>query len=58
VANVVGDDERARDDGTLATVVWAVDHGARIVRVHEVAGAVDALALLAVMDELDAAAVA
>ena len=27
---------RRRDDGTLATAVWAVDHGARIVRVHDV----------------------
>jgi dihydropteroate synthase len=58
VAKVVGDDQRARDDGTLATVVWAVDHGARIVRVHDVAAAVDALALLAVMGELDAEGVA
>ena len=37
---VLGDDlghwPGRRDDGTLATVVWAVDHGARIVRVHDV----------------------
>ena len=31
------DDPAARDDGTLATVVWALDHGARMVRVHDVA---------------------
>ena len=55
---VVGDGEHARDDGTLATVVWAVDHGARIVRVHDAAAARDALRLLAVMDALDAEAVA
>ena len=58
VANVVGDDRQARDDGTLATVVWAVDRGARIVRVHDAAGAVDAIAVLTVMGELDAEAVA
>jgi dihydropteroate synthase len=55
---VLGDAPRARDDGTLATVVWAVDHGARIVRVHDVGPAADALRLLDVMASLDAAAVA
>jgi len=35
-----------RDDATLATVVCAVDAGARIVRVHEVGPAVRAVALL------------
>ena len=40
----------ARDDGTLATAVWAVDHGARVVRVHDAGAAADALRLLAVMD--------
>ena len=28
-----------RDDGTLATVVWALDHGAAMVRVHDVRAA-------------------
>jgi dihydropteroate synthase len=58
VANVVGDDVIARDDGTLATAVWAADHGARVVRVHDAGATADALALLAVMDTLDAEAVA
>jgi dihydropteroate synthase len=35
-----------RDDGTLAAVVWAFDHGASMVRVHDVAPAVEALRLL------------
>jgi dihydropteroate synthase len=35
-----------RDDATLATVVWAVDCGARIVRVHNVRPAAQAVALL------------
>jgi dihydropteroate synthase len=55
---VLGDGERARDDGTLATVVWAVDRGARVVRVHDAGAAADALRLLDVMWTLDAAAVA
>jgi dihydropteroate synthase len=55
---VLGDGERARDDGTLATVVWAVDRGARVVRVHDAGAAADALRLLDVMSTLDAAAVA
>jgi dihydropteroate synthase len=58
IAKVLGDDVAARDDGTLATTVWSVDHGARIVRVHDVAVTVDALRLLAVMYALDAEAVA
>ena len=62
IARVLGDDLGldlvARDDGTLATVVWAVDHGARIVRVHDAGAASDALGLLAVMDSIDAEAVA
>ncbi len=48
----------ARDDGTLATVVWAVDHGARVVRVHDAGPAADALRLLDMMCGIDAAAVA
>ncbi|HLM16902.1 MAG TPA: dihydropteroate synthase [Acidimicrobiia bacterium] len=58
IARVLGDDLVARDDGTLATVVWAVDQGARIVRVHDAGAASDALSLLAVMDSIDAEAVA
>jgi dihydropteroate synthase len=58
IADVVGDDLTARDDGTLAAIVWAIDCGARLVRVHDVGAAVDALALLAVMDTIDAEAVA
>jgi dihydropteroate synthase len=62
IARVLGDDLStdlvARDDGTLATVVWAVDQGARIVRVHDAGAASDALGLLAVMDSIDAEAVA
>jgi dihydropteroate synthase len=38
-------------------VVWAADHGARIVRVHDAGAASDALGLLAVMDSIDAASV-
>ena len=44
-----------RDDGTLATVVWALDHGARIVRVHDVRPAARAVALLEAMRVADAA---
>ncbi len=58
IARLLGDDLVARDDGTLATAVWAVDQGARIVRVHDAAAAADALRLLAVMDTIDAEAVA
>ena len=65
IARVLGDDlgtdlgrdPLARDDGTLATAVWAVDHGARIVRVHDAGAAADALGLLAVMESIDAASV-
>ena len=38
-----------REDGTLATVVWAFDHGASMVRVHDVAPAVEVLRLLSAM---------
>ena len=38
-----------REDGTLATVVWALDHGASMVRVHDVAPAVEAVRLLSAM---------
>ena len=35
-----------REDGTLAAVVWALDHGASMVRVHDVTPAVEAVRLL------------
>jgi dihydropteroate synthase len=59
IARVLGvDDLVARDDGTLATAVWAVDHGASVVRVHDAGAVADALRLLTVMDAIDAEAVA
>jgi dihydropteroate synthase len=44
------DDATARDDGTLATVVWVLDRGAAMVRVHDVRGAHRAAALLSVLE--------
>jgi dihydropteroate synthase len=38
-----------REEGTLATVVWAFDHGAAMVRVHEVRPAAEAARLLAAL---------
>jgi dihydropteroate synthase len=38
-----------REDGSLSAVVWALDHGASIVRVHDVAPAVEALRVLRAM---------
>ena len=38
-----------REDGTLAAVVWALDHGASMVRVHDVAPAVETVRLLRAM---------
>ncbi|HYT38189.1 MAG TPA: dihydropteroate synthase [Acidimicrobiia bacterium] len=35
-----------RDESTLAAVVWALDHGASMVRVHDVAPAAEAVRLL------------
>ncbi|MEW6472675.1 MAG: dihydropteroate synthase [Actinomycetota bacterium] len=35
-----------REDGTLAAAVWALDHGAAMVRVHDVAPVADAVRLL------------
>ncbi len=58
IARLLGDDLAARDDGTLAAAVWCVDHGARIVRVHDVGAVSDALRLLDVMHAIDAEAVA
>ena len=43
-----------RGDATLATVVWALDAGARIVRVHEPRSAARAVALLDVMHDVAA----
>ena len=43
-----------RDDATLATTVWAFEHGAAVVRVHDVASSVRAAALLAVMEQVAA----
>ena len=51
LANICGDREpEARDDATLATSVWAFEHGARVVRVHDVAGSVRAARLLDVIE--------
>jgi dihydropteroate synthase len=44
------DDPSARDDGTLATVVWALDQGAAMVRVHDVRGASRAATLRNVLE--------
>jgi len=46
-----GSDPTQRDDGTLATVTWALDHGAAMVRVHDVRAAARAARLLRVMEE-------
>ncbi len=37
---------RRGDDATLATVVWALERGAAMVRVHDVRGAVQVAAVL------------
>jgi dihydropteroate synthase len=59
IGSVIGDaSPDARDDGTLATVVWSIDHGAAVVRVHAVRPAVDAVRLLSEMRAIDAKAVA
>jgi dihydropteroate synthase len=51
LGRLVGDDSlEARDDATLATVVWSVDHGARVVRVHDARSASRALRLMGVME--------
>ncbi len=44
------DDPTARDDATLATVVWSLDRGAAMVRVHDVRSAGRAAALLHVLE--------
>jgi dihydropteroate synthase len=45
-----------REEGTLATVVWAVERGASIVRVHDVLPAVRAIRLLDAMRSAEAGA--
>jgi dihydropteroate synthase len=45
-----------REEGTLATVVYALDRGARIVRVHEARPAAQAVRLLEAMRAAEAAA--
>jgi len=53
-----GADVDARDDATLATTMWAIDHGATAVRVHDVAPSVHAVRLWSAMRALDAQDVA
>ena len=52
LAPFAGDDADAagRDDATLATTVWAFEHGAMMVRVHDVAASRRAVELLDVME--------
>src|SRR5262249_8250505 len=45
-----------RDEGTLATVVWAVGRGASIVRVHDVRAVAHAIRLLHALDVAEAGA--
>jgi len=45
-----------RDEGTLATVVWDVERGASVVRVHDVEPAVHAVRLLHALHAADAGA--
>src|SRR3989440_10293852 len=45
-----------REEGTLATVVWAVERGASIMRVHDVLPAVRAVRLLDALHSADAGA--
>ena len=64
LASVLGDalpgdaPPEQRDDATLATVMWAIDHGAAVVRVHAARAASDAVRLWDAMRSLDAHAVA
>ena len=47
LGRLTGEDRAdARDDATLATVVWSLDHGASMVRVHDVRRAVQGAAVL------------
>jgi dihydropteroate synthase len=45
-----------REEGTLATVVWALDRGARVVRVHDTRPAAQVVRLLEAMRTAEAAA--
>ncbi len=45
-----------REEGSLATVVWSLERGASIVRVHDVLGAVRAVQLLDVLRSAEASA--
>ncbi|GIU88912.1 MAG: dihydropteroate synthase [Acidimicrobiia bacterium] len=45
-----GAEPHERDDATLATTVWAFEHGVAMVRVHDVASSVRAARLLDVLD--------
>jgi dihydropteroate synthase len=53
LAKLVGGDQEPdpadRDDATLATVVWALERGAQVVRVHDVQSAARAVRLLDVL---------
>jgi dihydropteroate synthase len=48
------DTTERRDDGTLATTVWAIGLGARVVRVHDVRSAAHGVALCDVMARAEA----
>jgi len=53
---LVGNDTvERRDDGTLATTVWTIGLGARVVRVHDVQSAARAVELYGVMARADVA---
>jgi len=59
LARIAGADAvDARDDATLATTVWCFEHGAAMVRVHDVAGSRRAVELLEAMDRADPEGVA
>jgi dihydropteroate synthase len=50
LSRIAGDDLGARDDATIATTVWCFEHGAAMVRVHDVAGSKRAADLLEIME--------
>jgi dihydropteroate synthase len=59
LATLLGDDAvdstDRRDDGTLATTVWSIGLGARVVRVHDVRSSTRAAGLYGAMARADAA---
>jgi dihydropteroate synthase len=58
LGRLTGEEEaEARDDATLATVVWCLDHGAAMVRVHDVRRAVQAASVLTAIRTADPARV-